>query len=268
MSDEPQYVERMIPERANARVFWEHVGRYRFAKEFVRGKRVLDIACGEGYGTAAMAGAGALSVVGVDLSAEVCERARGKYGIDARQGDAQAIPLKDRSVDLVVSFETIEHVADPGGFLDECVRVLVDEGMLIVSTPNRPVLSGDGARSPFHRVEFDEGEFVDLLRSRFEAVRLYTQFPRSAAWWSVRSLAAERSPWLRVRGYWRLSSWFCPAIRSTVPEAIRATADQVILEDERFPGSLFDPYRVRARSEGSREEPYLWVAVCEGARRG
>ena len=142
------YTERMVPEEAHARIFWEHVARYRFAKEFVRGKRVLDIACGEGYGAAGLARAGARSVVGIDVSADVCDHARRKYGLDARAGDAQAIPLPDRSIDVIVSFETIEHVDQPGVFLGECARVLVPDGMLIVSTPNRPVYSGEGQKEP------------------------------------------------------------------------------------------------------------------------
>ena len=258
------YTERMVPDEAHARTFWEHVERYRFAKDFVRGKRVLDIACGEGYGAAALAKAGAASVTGVDIASEVCEHARRKYGLDARTGNAQSIPLQDRSIDLVVSFETIEHVDAPAAFLGECARVLVPEGTLIGSTPNRPVYSGAGGLNPFHRLEFDEREFVDLLRSRFRAVRLYTQFPQWAAWWSSRSLAAERSPWLRIKGFWRLSSWFCPAIRTHVNPAIRASADDVILVRNTFTSSLFNPYIVRERLEGNRERPYILVAVAEG----
>jgi SAM-dependent methyltransferase len=258
------YTERMVPDEAHARTFWEHVERYRFAKDFVRGKRVLDIACGEGYGAAALAKSGAVTVTGVDIASEVCEHARRKYGLDARAGNAQSIPLQDRSIDLVVSFETIEHVDAPAAFLGECARVLVPEGTLIVSTPNRPVYSGAGGQNPFHRLEFDEKEFVDLLRSRFRAVRLYTQFPQWAAWWSSRSLAAERSPWLRIKGFWRLSSWFCPAIRTHVNPATRASADDVILVRNTFTSSLFNPYIVRERLEGNRERPYILVAVAEG----
>jgi ubiquinone/menaquinone biosynthesis C-methylase UbiE len=256
----------MVPEEAHARVFWEHIARYRFAKDFVRGKRVLDIACGEGYGAAALAKAGASSVVGVDLSAEICDHARRKYGLDARPGDAQAIPLPDQSIDVVVSFETIEHVDDPTAFVRECARVLVPEGELIISTPNRPVYSTEGRQNPFHRLEFDEPEFVELLRRRFRSVALYTQFPQSAAWWSYRSLAAERSAWLRIKGFWRLSSWFCPAIRTHVSPAIRATADQIILARDSFPSSLFNPYIVRRRSQRSGERPYVLVAVAAGVK--
>ena len=260
------YTERMVPEQAHARTFWEHIARYRFAKDFVRGKRTLDIACGEGYGAAALAKAGASSVVGIDISPEVCEHARRKYGLDARPGDAQAIPLPDRSVDLVVSFETIEHVERPDVFVRECARVLEPDGTLVVSTPNRVVYSGEGTSNPFHRIEFDEGEFVELLRSRFQAVRLYTQFPRSAAWWSPRSLAAERSPWLRIKGFWRLSTWLCPAIRPHLSPTTRSRAVDLILARDTPLSSLLNPYIVRGRSARSRERPYLLIAVARGIR--
>jgi SAM-dependent methyltransferase len=258
--------ERMVPELAHARTFWEHIARYRFAQDFVRGKRVLDIACGEGYGAAALARAGASRVVGVDISADVCEHARRKYDLDARPGDALAIPVPDRSFDVVVSFETIEHVDDPAAFLGECTRVLVPEGMLIVSTPNRPVYSRAGARNPFHRSELDEGEFVHLLRARFRSVRLFTQFPRSAAWWSHRSLAAECSPWLGIKGFWRVSSWLCPAIRSHISPTTRAAAVDLILSHDTLRSKLFNPYVVRSRSPGSREQPYILVAVAESVK--
>lgn len=256
----------MAPEDAHARIFWEHVGRYRFARRFVRGRRVLDVACGEGYGAAGLAKAGAAGVIGVDISPGVCENARRKYGLDARAGNAQDIPLPDRSVDVVVSFETIEHVDDPDAFVRECARVLAPPGVLVVSTPNRPVYSADGARNPFHVKEFDEREFRELLGAYFARVRLFTQFPRTAAAWSLRSLPAERSPWLRIKGFWRMSSWFCPAIRTEVDPAIRASADQAVLGRDRFPASLFNPYVVRPRTEWSRERPYIFVAVAEGVR--
>ena len=263
-----EYTERMVPEEAHARTFWEHIGRYRFARDFARGRRVLDVACGEGYGAAALARAGASSVVGVDLSPEVCEHARLRYGLDARPGDALAIPLPGRSVDLVTSFETIEHIDDPGKFLDECARVLDPPGTLIVSTPNRPVYSPGPARNPYHRKELDEREFLDLIRARFREVRLHTQHPRSAAWWSPRSLAAEASPWLRVRGFWRLKTLLCPALRPEPDPSARPGAVAAILGRGPRAGALFDPYRVRPHSGRGRERPYILIAVARGVVGG
>jgi ubiquinone/menaquinone biosynthesis C-methylase UbiE len=260
------YTERMLPEDAHARVFWEHIERYRFARDFVRGKRVLDVACGEGYGAAALMKAGAVSVVGVDSAPDICEHARCRYQLDIRSGDAQAIPLEDRSIDLVVSFETIEHVSVPSIFLGECARVLIPQGKLIISTPNRPVYSSHGCQNPFHHLEFNAVEFLELLHTRFRSVKLYTQFNRSVAWWSLRSLAAEQSPWLKIRGFWRLSSWICPAIRGYVNPITRSAADDLILARDGLLSSLFNPYVVRPCSKRSNEYPYILIAVAEGVK--
>src|SRR6202043_1124076 len=161
------------------------------------------------------------------------------------------IPLPDRSVDVVVSFETIEHVEKPAAFLRECARVLVPEGLLIVSTPNRPVYTGGAASNPFHRIEFDEREFLGPPGSRVRLGRPHSPLPRAAPWWSYRSLSAERSPWLRIKGFWRLSSMLCPAIRPEVTPATRSQAVDLILGRDTLPSSLFNPYIVRERSERS-----------------
>src|SRR5450755_3763115 len=95
--------ERMVPERCDTGTFSEHAERYRFAARLVAGRDVIDIACGEGYGSAALVKAGASSVIGFDISEETCAHARRKHGIDARVGDAQKIPLPSSSVDIVVS---------------------------------------------------------------------------------------------------------------------------------------------------------------------
>ena len=159
--------ERMVPEHTPANVFWEHFYRYRFATRFVKDKRVLDIACGEGYGTAALKNAGTASIIGIDVSQEACEHAQAKYGIDARIGQAENIPLPSQSVDVIVSFETIEHIERPEAFIAECVRLLVSGGILIISTPNREVHGEEGSGNPFHCSEMTEEEFVSLLSSRF-----------------------------------------------------------------------------------------------------
>ena len=152
--------ERMVPGHTSPDTFWEHVYRYRFAMRHAVGKRVLDIACGEGYGAAALLHGGAASVIGLDNSTETCAHARRKYGIDARVGEAEAIPLDSASVDLVVSFETIEHLHRPAAFLAECARVLAPEGLLIVSSPNKDVYAKLDGPNPFHCSELTEEELL------------------------------------------------------------------------------------------------------------
>ncbi len=158
--------ERLVPETAPEASLQEHLARYRFAAERARG-RVLDVACGTGYG-AAMLGA-----VGVDLSIPALRHAL-RRGARAVAADAARLPF-GRAFDAVVSFETIEHVADPERFVAECARVLRAGGLLIVSTPNRELWSPRSARpcQRYHVREFDRREFLRVLRGF--RVELYGQ---------------------------------------------------------------------------------------------
>lgn len=150
--------ERLVPEDAVEESLQEHLARYRFAKERARG-RVLDVACGTGYGTAL------LGAVGVDLSRAALGYASERHPARYVGADAQRLPF-GRAFDTVVSFETIEHVADAERFVGECARVLRPGGTLIVSTPNRELWS---PRSPrpcqrYHVREFNRKEFLAALR--------------------------------------------------------------------------------------------------------
>jgi SAM-dependent methyltransferase len=166
--------ERLVPEAyAGELVLAEHVARYLLAARLAPGRRVLDAACGEGYGSAMLAGAGAASVVGVDIDAQTVAHARRRYGLNARVGDVGELPFADGDFDLVVSFETIEHVADPERVLGEFARVLAGDGLLLVSTPNAREYLVD---NPFHVRELTPEELIGALESRFGEVRpLYQQ---------------------------------------------------------------------------------------------
>jgi 2-polyprenyl-3-methyl-5-hydroxy-6-metoxy-1,4-benzoquinol methylase len=259
--------ERMVPESAGTSTFWEHVYRYAFASRFVRGKRVLDIACGEGYGAAALQKAGAAHVIGVDVSESACLHARKRYGLDARPGTAEEIPLPDNSVGVIVSFETIEHVPNPSRFLDECVRVLVPGGRLVISTPNKEVYTDRlGARNPYHCSEMTEEELAYTLRSRFHDVRFYTQRPDSAAWWSARTLVCENTPWKCIRGFGRLrrsvQSWIFPEAVNDPTDEQRRSALDLALRVARSWRRLLNPYVVRPQRRRHREKSVYIVATA------
>jgi O-antigen biosynthesis protein len=132
--------ERFLPEVRGA-IFLEHWHRYVVTARLVRGLRVLDAACGEGYGSSLLA-ASAASVVGVDVSPDAITHATERYGApNARflAASVTSLPLADASVDAVVSFETIEHLAEQREMLAEFRRVLSPSGILVISSPNRPV---------------------------------------------------------------------------------------------------------------------------------
>jgi SAM-dependent methyltransferase len=166
--------ERLMPDAAAGElVHAEHVARYAAAARLAPGRRTLDAACGEGYGTRMLAAAGARGVIGVDIDPATVAHARRRHRVDVRQADVGELPFAPGDFDLVVSFETIEHVADPHRALSELARVLGDDGVLIVSTPNAREYLVD---NPFHVRELEPDEFMGALGDRFATVHpLYQQ---------------------------------------------------------------------------------------------
>ncbi|MCC7114696.1 MAG: methyltransferase domain-containing protein [Burkholderiales bacterium] len=172
--------ERFVP-GVGGEIVYEHVHRYAFALRYAAGRRVLDVACGEGYGSALLAGA-AREVVGVDIDAPTIAHARAAYAAVANlrfaEGSATRLPLADASVDLVVSFETLEHLdaSDQGPMLAEVARVLAPDGVLVLSAPNRREYSEARAyANPYHRHEHDRAELSRLLDTAFPAREWYAQ---------------------------------------------------------------------------------------------
>lgn len=155
---------------ASGQVVVEHYHRYLLAREFCRGRDVLDIACGEGYGAALLSQV-ARAVVGVDNVPSVIEAARAEFArpnLRYETGDARAIPLADGSVDVVVCFETLEHITEHDLFLTELRRVLRPGGLVVISTPDRDSYRPSGTPpNPFHLRELSRDEFDTLLRRHF-----------------------------------------------------------------------------------------------------
>ena len=144
--------ERYTPDVGD-QIQHEHFHRYLLALRFCAGQRVVDVACGEGYGAALLAQV-ADEVVGVDSSAEAIEHASKTYGstkLVFRAADATSIPVEDGFADVVVSFETIEHLADQPAFVAEVARILRPDGMLVLSTPDRSACARGGRAEPVPR---------------------------------------------------------------------------------------------------------------------
>ncbi|MEO8102460.1 MAG: class I SAM-dependent methyltransferase [Betaproteobacteria bacterium] len=173
--------ERFVPGAADAKgeMWYEHWHRYHYVLALVHGKQVLDVACGEGYGSALMSRRAA-QVHGVDLSAEAIEHARrayaGRPNLQLTEASCTHLPFEAASFDVVVSFETIEHIREQAEFLDEIRRVLKADGVLILSSPNKAEYADKrGFNNAFHVKELYRPELEALLAPRFAHTRWLSQ---------------------------------------------------------------------------------------------
>lgn len=180
MTDEPTdrtpYVERYDPTGQVDHLATEHLARYEWACGLLPAARVLDCACGPGYGSAMLRRRGADCVVAVDLSPETIDSARERYaapGIEFLAADAlQLTPERVGRFDLIVSLETIEHVREPERLLDVFAALLAPGGTLALSCPNDAAFGTD---NPFHFWKERRGELAGWLRRRFASVDAYRE---------------------------------------------------------------------------------------------
>ncbi|MEK3792179.1 methyltransferase domain-containing protein [Paenibacillus sp. FSL R7-0204] len=164
-------------------VLEEHLNRYRLAQHFVKDKRVLDAACGAGYGSKMLQAAGASHVLGVDIDEASLVNARKTYGhdqIEYAYGNVNKLELEDKSFDIIVSFETIEHINDGSVWIKESSRLLKDDGIFIVSTPNRSQTNPvkyfvEQPQNFHHKYEYTITEFVGELLKEYDILELYGQ---------------------------------------------------------------------------------------------
>lgn len=168
--------ERLIPSASkDSVVYGEHLSRYIAVIDLVKGKRVLDVASGAGYGSQILAEY-AKSVIGIDYSAEAIRYAERHYGAQNLKyyvdNAEQLKNVKDNSVDVVISMETIEHLNNPEEFVKQVKRVLVQGGIFVVSTPN-----DDEYRegNDFHLHEFTFSQLKKLIGKYFKKYDFYYQ---------------------------------------------------------------------------------------------
>jgi len=169
--------ERTLPDVPEENYwFRRHLVVYRWIGERCRGKRIVDMACGEGYGAAVLA-AGAAEVVGVDANPEAFEHARLRYHAPNLRFERALVEQFDDGApfDAIVFLQTIEHVEDPSGLLARFRSLLAPGGVVYVTTPNRLTLAPPGAErsdNPWHVREYTPEEFAALIRPEFESVEL------------------------------------------------------------------------------------------------
>ncbi len=170
--------ERLVPGTPEWDVFEaEHRQRYEFFAQRCRGLRVLDVACGVGYGSQLLAERGAASVTGVDISPEAIAIARAQFAhpnVEYVQGNATQLAGLGKAFDVAVSFETVEHLPDPEALIREVRGVLVPGGFFACSTPNRDA-GRKGHANPFHLREWSFDEFRDAFNRYFEIGEQYHQ---------------------------------------------------------------------------------------------
>jgi ubiquinone/menaquinone biosynthesis C-methylase UbiE len=170
--------ERYTPGSIQGGIVVEHWHRYAWIAHFVAGKTILDIASGEGYGTAHLAKY-AQHATGVDISDQAIAFAKEKYvreNLTYKVGNCSAIPLADASVDVVVSFETIEHHDEHEAMMAEVKRVLKPNGLFIISSPDKKNYSDiPKFQNEFHVHELYREEFEALLKKHFKNLTMLGQ---------------------------------------------------------------------------------------------
>ena len=175
--------ECFVPGQTNKMCEAEHYERYLFATNYIVGKEVIDIACGAGYGSHILKKAGAKSVIGLDISLENISHARHKYNepdLGYRCHDAEQ-QLQETDIDVIISFETIEHVNRFELVLRNFYSALKSSGLLLISSPNRkltdPYLGpNDKPSFQYHVREFTIDEFKDhLVKAGFFNILIFGQ---------------------------------------------------------------------------------------------
>ncbi len=238
--------ERFVPGHDGPAIHVEHLHRYAMAQEILRGA-VLDVGCGVGYGTRLLRRRTA-PVTGIDRSPTAVAYARARFGapgLDYVVADARALPFGAARFDGIVCFEVLEHLREQGEVLCELRRVLAPAGLLVLSTPNRPVYSeGRGYRNPHHQRELDAAELAALLGEHFAEVVVLSQrlVAGSLVW---RPASPEHSgELLRLSGADEL-----PATLRCDPNPmylIAVCAAEVGMAGQRLAGTSFLPVRLEA----------------------
>ncbi len=211
--------ERTLPD-VPAENYWfrRHLAVYQWIAERVGGQRVVDLACGEGYG-AAVLGRRAASVVGVDANPEAFEHARLKYTTPQVRFERDLVETWRGEVDAIVFLQTIEHVQDPAALLEHFRDLLGETGRAYVTTPNLLTLAPPGAAhsgNPWHVREYRPEQFQALCRKHFAQADFHGV--HHARKLRIHQIALERFGWERLHQRLKITKPFYGAFNPAISE--------------------------------------------------
>lgn len=178
INSELEFTGERLTTVKRSEIMIHHLHRYGLALKLVEDKSVLDIASGEGYGSYLLSQK-ARSVIGVDISEASIEFAKTKYkrnNLEFKVGLAERIPVEDNSIDVIVSFETIEHHGKHHEMLLEFKRILKPNGVVIISSPDKYNYSDlTNFQNPYHVKELYKQEFQSIMNKYFSYSKFYNQ---------------------------------------------------------------------------------------------
>lgn len=212
--------ERTLPDVPEENYWFQrHLVVYQWIAGQISGKSVVDMACGEGYGSDVLAAAGAASVTGVDANPEAYEHARLRYVRPNLTFARELVEEYDEPCDALVFLQTIEHVQQPAELLQRFATRLNPGGVMFVSTPNVLTLAPKGAErsdNPWHVHEYKPGEFTELCQTVTPNVEMYGVW--HAGKLGVHQFAIEKLGWDRIHKTLRFTKpfydRFIPAINT------------------------------------------------------
>jgi 2-polyprenyl-3-methyl-5-hydroxy-6-metoxy-1,4-benzoquinol methylase len=178
MATSEHKLERWLPGFTDMNTDYDHRQRYDWVTQFAKNKSVLDIASGAGFGSYLLATKGeAKSVLGCDIEHEAVKYASIKYNHNVLHYEQQDATLLDKNqkFDVIVSFETIEHIADTEKYLEKMAQHLSVNGLFIVSTPISSVEIDNQPKNPFHVKEWGFNKFQEILQPTFKIEKIYLQ---------------------------------------------------------------------------------------------
>lgn len=203
------HIERLDPKKKNLltkKLIAEHVVRYEFTRPYIRGKTVVDLGCGSGYGSNLIKSSGARTVYGIDIDKDAITYAEKNYaleGIHFIQNPAEKTGLPDNSVDVVITFETIEHVDNAETLITEIRRILKRNGICILSTPNKEYSYND---NPYHVKEFTPSELKKLL-GNFFSIQFYGQRKINTSIMTLYKYLYRSIPFNALKRFLRFRPW-------------------------------------------------------------